>query len=110
MEKIIVHKLIAMLFIALAMLIVVLPSLVTISIKHSNIVEAWVLITELIILLGIIVFTKKVQKMYFLLVLTIVLSAMINISYTYWLQSDYFPKKLLNSPLHSKATKPTWFK
>ena len=109
-DDIIAHRLIAILILAMSMLFILIPALVSISNKHSSIVEKSILILEIFISFGVIFFVKKISKMYLSLVSMLVVSVFINISYTHWLQTNYFPEKLLDKPISSKPTKPRWYK
>jgi len=109
-EKNIGYKLLAFLIVAFSLLLLIIPSLVTISIKHSIIAEKTILIVEASILFGMVFFVKSIGRLSIMLIIIIFLSVVVNISYTYWLQSDYFPENLLDEIKYSKPTKPRWYK
>ena len=109
-EKNIGYKLLSILIVAFSLLVLIIPSLVTISIKHSIIIEKTILIMEASILFGIVFFINSIVRLFILLISIIFLSVVVNISYTYWLQSDYFPENLLDEVKYSKPTKPRWYK
>jgi len=109
-EKYIGYKFLAILIVAFSFLVLIIPSLVTISIKHSILAEKTILIVEAGILFGIIYFVKSIVRLTALLIFIIFLSIVVNISYTFWLQSDFFPEILLDEIKYSKPTKPRWYK
>jgi len=104
------HKLFALLIAFFAMLFIIIPSLVTVSVQHSDIIEKTLMSIELLMLLTIVFLSKKSLYLYVFIIFAIIFSLVINIQYTYWLQSESFPKNLLNDVISEKPTKPSWYK